>query len=63
EGFEEERQGKVRRGVQQQHHQQAPPVLLYTQVRMTARAMVEMANGAKRLGGRKACPVKRSGRW
>jgi len=38
-------------------------VLLYTQVRMTARAMVEMANGAKRLGGRKACPVKRSGRW
>jgi hypothetical protein len=39
-----------------------PPVLLYTQVRMTLRAMVEMANGTKRLGDRKACPVKDSGR-
>jgi hypothetical protein len=37
-------------------------VLLYTQVRMTLRAMVEMANGTKRLGDRKACPVKDSGR-
>jgi len=30
-----------------------PPVLLYTQVRMTLRAMVEMANGMKMLETRR----------
>src|SRR5215207_10558909 len=39
-----------------------PPVLLYTQVTMTLRAMVEMTNGMTMLGDRKADPAKDSGR-
>jgi hypothetical protein len=62
EAFEEERDRKVERRVDQDHQQKAPPVLLYTQVRMTLSAMVETTNRGKRLRGRKACPVKYSGR-